>query len=326
MSVPSDRILQIASARFGIDAQSVSLLRDAANTVYACHRHGKPCILRLSRTGARTRHLILGEMEWLGFASDRCGCVAAPLRSLRGEWVETIADGPASYSVVLFERAPGVHPEGGLLTDDVLKAIGATLGKLHGLGAEYEPSHPTLRRPHWHELEAFQLETDLPQAQPEVLSQFRATWELVQQLPTDPVSYGFIHGDPEPWNMMLHNGVIRFIDFEECCYCWRAFDLAVALVFAVYAANAADQDKFAQKAWQAIYRGYTKEVPLSSFWIDQIPTLMRLRLFEDYAFHLRLRNRGHREDWLQPLIRQQRELIESGAPVLSVDLRAVIGE
>jgi Ser/Thr protein kinase RdoA (MazF antagonist) len=277
--------------------------------------------LRLTRAGQQTREMIQGEMEWLVFAAQRSAPVALPLRSKRGEWVETITDGSVSFSAVMFESVPGVHPEGERMTDEVLLTIGVTLGRLHRLGREFSPSHPALRRPHWHELEAFQIVRHLPSEQTEVLRQYRDLWRRVQSLPTDPLSYGLIHGDPEPWNMLLDNGAITFIDFEECCYCWRAFDVVVALMFAVYAVQPPDQDAFAENAWRCIYAGYTSEFPLSDCLLEQAQTLMRLRLFEDYAFHIRLWERGHREEWLEPLIRRQREMIESGSPVLNLDLR-----
>ena len=78
--------------------------------------------------------MIQGEMEWLVFAGQRSAPVALPLRSQRGEWVETITDGSVSFSAVMFERVPGVHPEGERMTDEVLLAIGVTLGRLHRLG------------------------------------------------------------------------------------------------------------------------------------------------------------------------------------------------
>jgi Ser/Thr protein kinase RdoA (MazF antagonist) len=143
----------------------------------------------------------------------------------------------------------------------------------------------------------------------------------VGKLPRGADSYGLIHADPEPWNMLLHNGEITFVDFDECCYHWFVFDLAVALMYAVWVieeTNPAETDDLPQHVWDHLYQGYRVENPLSVFWIRQLPVFMRLRVMEDYAFHVSTWDGPQLEEWQQRFLGHLRHIIESGEAVLNI--------
>jgi Ser/Thr protein kinase RdoA (MazF antagonist) len=48
-------------------------------------------------------------------------------------------------------------------------------------------------------------------------------------LPRDAASWGFIHGDLHPWNLLFTRDVAGAIDFSECGWGHRAFELASTL-------------------------------------------------------------------------------------------------
>jgi Ser/Thr protein kinase RdoA (MazF antagonist) len=41
--------------------------------------------------------------------------------------------------------------------------------------------------------------------------------------------YGLIHGDLRLQNLLVEGGAVHVIDFDDCSFCWRLYDLATAL-------------------------------------------------------------------------------------------------
>ncbi len=320
MTLPPAAIVAQAADRFALDPDGLTFVREAANAIYAGRRpDGLETILRLTAGAQRDGDMILGEMDWVFYLAAHDGRVAHPIRSRAGRLVETLASNGETWHAVLFEKIAGIHPEGEALTGAVLGLWGQALGHMHRLARDYKPPSPAQRRPHWHALDVFQLERRIPASQPTVRQRCRETLDAVRRLPVDREGYGLIHADPEPWNFFLHEDRITFIDFDDCCYHWFAFDIAVSMLYAVLAAWTDDKEAFSRFAWRHFYEGYRREHQLSTFWLEQIPLLMRLRLMEDYAFGLNLWDPGHAEDWQAAVMRDQRQAIEGNTPWLGVD-------
>jgi Ser/Thr protein kinase RdoA (MazF antagonist) len=184
---------------------------------------------------------------------------------------------------------------------------------MHRLSHDYDPPEEH-RRPHWHQLEVFKLEPLLAERDSVVLPSCRETLAQLEQLPRTPDGYGLIHADPEPWNMLLEAGVLSFIDFEECCYHWFGFDLAVSIMYATLAAEPAKPEAYAAAAWQQLLNGYGDENELSAYWLGQTPLFLKLRLLQDHAFHLGLWGNEPREPSKRKIVERQRRLILQDRP------------
>lgn len=314
MVQPPSAIINQAAATFGIAPSSVQFLRDASNVIYDCQHASGPAILRLTPDTARSPEMIRGEMDFMAYLAQNAGRVPRVMRSRHDQLVAQVP----GYYVTVLEKVPGVHPEGAALTSDMIGRLGQTLGRMHRLARGYTPGDPALRRPHWHALELFDFEKTIPESQPDVRAQCQQVLAEVRALPVDETSYGLIHADPEPWNFLVHDGQVAVIDFDDCCYHWFAFDVAVALLYITWAADRHDDPTFPQRAWEALWAGYQTEYTLNDFWRGQMPLLLRLRIMEDYAFHSRLQAEGNTEEWLPGVIAHQRHLIKTQAPVLDV--------
>jgi hypothetical protein len=83
---------------------------------------------------------------------------------------------------------------------------------------------------------------------------------------------------------------------------------------ATYAAKTDNERAFGEFAWDCLCRGYRKDASLDRFWVEKMPLFLRLRLLEDYAFHMT--NWGtEAEDWVRDVAGQQRERIEAGKTI-----------
>lgn len=320
MALPTSSALEAAARAYDVEEAALTFVREAANAVYAFTLGGQPYILRMTPAAERSINQIQGELAWIDFLAGRGAGVPAPRRTQAGQLVETVGDDTERFHVAVFARAPGEHPEGELLTAPVFQAIGRTLGRMHRLTQSYQPATLALRRPHWHELNGFDLETQLPADQPVIQEGWQTMQEFLWGLPTTPEVYGLIHADPEPGNLLLDEGSrLTLIDFDDCCYHWYVFDLAVALFHGVLSVETDDQAGFARAAWRALRKGYTEEQSLTPEWEAFMPQFLRLRIFQDYAFHVKLLAGGHPAEWLPWMVEYQRGLLESDGPVLEVD-------
>jgi Ser/Thr protein kinase RdoA (MazF antagonist) len=59
------------------------------------------------------------------------------------------------------------------------------------------------------------------------LERFRAAFD---RLGTGPEVFGLVHADLHQFNVLLHRGQVRAIDFDDCCFGHYLYDLAVTLV------------------------------------------------------------------------------------------------
>jgi amicoumacin kinase len=308
-----------AAQKFGIDPSTLSHLRDSANAIFEFERDGQPYILRLTPSAARSVEMIHAEMDFIDYLSQNRGHVAHPLRSLAGNLVETAGEGENALFACVFEKVPGIHPENEAVTDEVIQMVGQALGSMHLLSKAYQPPGP--RRPHWHEIDVFQLVPEIPEDQVLVRQRCADMLKYLHTLPVEDDSYGLIHADPEPYNYLLHDGRLTFIDFDDSCYHWYAFDVAVAVQYLCICANLETERVQPQHVWDRFYAGYQQENHLSDFWLDQIPLFLQLRVMEDYAFSEMTWDMDDLEDWQPGVLKWQRQVIEEELEVLPVKFR-----
>lgn len=303
--------LQQIGLQFNITPNSFEFIRESANLVYGCDREGKRYILRIAPPEQdRSPALLRTEMAWLGYLAEHGGHVAHPQKTQSGAWVATLDTDEGDYHATLFERIEGEHPDGEKLNESVIMQIGAALGRMHRIGKTYEPVDSSLRRPHWHELSTFQLGKLIPQTEVKAQERWQAIEAELHTLPTDESVYGLIHADAEPWNIFIVDDRLVFIDFDEACYHWIAFELAVSLLYIVLGSFRGDWEKFPQVAWDALAKGYQTENSLNETITAQIPLFLRMRVLQDYAHCLRTFDFDNLEDWEDWMIKWLRDMIE----------------
>jgi Ser/Thr protein kinase RdoA (MazF antagonist) len=62
-----------------------------------------------------------------------------------------------------------------------------------------------------------------------VLAARDALHARLSALPLDPVVFGMIHADLHPGNLLVREGGLAIIDFDDAAFGWRMYDIAVAL-------------------------------------------------------------------------------------------------
>lgn len=323
MPVVSNELIKQAAEVYNLSSESFQLVEDASNPSYYVDYQGKSAFLRMS---SRPKNTILGEIDFMRYLSKNGVRVSQIYPTKGDDLIAQISDDSDSYILTLFEKLPGVHPEGDLLTEDVIRLYGRNLGKMHRLSTEYEPISSEIRRPVWHEYEIFDVVERTPESEIAIPEKCKAMFDKIKSLPVDETSFGMIHADTEPWNVLLHDNTLAWIDFDDCCYCHHVFDIAVSMTYILIASvddvlnpDNAEKNKTAQGIWSQFYRGYQEEYSLSDTQRALIPDFLRFRIMQDYAHHHSVLDFDNLLDWQEYILNYQRRIILNNEEFLKVD-------
>ena len=238
-----DRLAQKALALWDIPANaSATLINVSENATYLVKADGGfRAILRVHRESYHTRRAIECELAWIN-ALDRDKVVVTPghYRGRDGQAIQscTIDGLDAPRFLVLFEFVEGAQPdETGDLTAP-FEQLGAMAARMH-LHAMGWPRPDRFERLVWDDAAVFGPRAtwgnwrDAPNVDGSVRPVLEAAEKAIRaRLATygkGRERYGLIHADAVRENVLVQDGAVALIDFDDCGYGFRLFDLATAL-------------------------------------------------------------------------------------------------
>lgn len=210
---------------------SLQHVSDSANQVYSFIQSGETRYLRLTSGNDRTKGEIEAELDFI--AHLRQGGVSAmlPLASSAGRLIEELPLADNLLFACVFEEAKGERFGYGSAKSnrEHFRLRGKTLGQLHTLSKAYAPSG-SFRRFAWDE-DRLLLDMDsfLPESEKIVRRAYEALKERLRGYPKSSETFGLIHGDFGETNYRCHGARLNVFDFDDCCYHWFAYDLAVTI-------------------------------------------------------------------------------------------------
>jgi amicoumacin kinase len=206
---------------------------DSANQVFEFTQSGKTLYLRLSSSKNRAKEQIEAELDFI-FYLRRGGVSAIPaILSVNERFIEEIASADDLFFACVFERAEGEPFRYADFTESAreehFRLRGKTLGRIHALSKNYLPPG-NFRRFAWDEDRLLlETETFLPASEKIVRQEYECLKEVLRALPQTNETYGLIHGDFGETNYRYQNSRLDIFDFDDCCYHWFAYDLAVSI-------------------------------------------------------------------------------------------------
>ena len=241
-----DELAAAALKRFGLSAEATAELCNVSeNHTYRVDdpATGRRYALRVHRPGYRTARQIESELEWLdALRGDGAVDTCVPVRTPEGERVVGVAaDGFGARNVVLFDWLPGREPdpEG----DDVIagfRMLGAVSARMHAHARAWaRPSgfdrpawdydHTLGRQGHWG---AWQDGLGIGSEERETLARLDAAiaGRLAAYGRSDD-RFGLVHADIRLANLLVEDGHVRVIDFDDCGYAWFMYDFATTVSF-----------------------------------------------------------------------------------------------
>lgn len=276
-------ILQAALQRYAILEENIKTLDGFESFIYEFGRPEGEFILRIGHSLRRSEELILAEVDWINYLAAGGAGVAKAIPSTRGKLVEFIDDGQGgNFIATAFHKAAGGPPSGEMWNQDLFRAWGRLLGRIHTLTKDYQPSNPAWKREAWDSPGNMSVESWLPPSESIVLEKFKALMDHFGALPKDRDGYGLIHQDAHAGNFFVdQNYQITLFDFDDCVYSWFIYDLAMVFFYGLmgHEKDPAHIEFFVSN----FLKGYREENHLDPGWLREIPFFLKLREIDLYA-------------------------------------------
>ena len=242
---------------------------------------GEAFTLRVHRPDYQSTANIESELAWLDALHRQTALdIPEPVTGGNGRLLQhfTTASGE-TFHAVLFHFINGQEPSPESNLVDLFGVLGAYAAQLHRHATDWARP-PRFERQAWTAaaiLDPDGLWGDWRVA-PGVDGIIRDTLErgqaLLRQRLADygdgPDRYGLIHADMRLGNLLVDGRQVSLIDFDDCGFCWFAYDFAAAVSF-----YETSQDIPALKA--AWLEAYTKVRPLSATDIAMLDSMVLLR-------------------------------------------------
>ena len=232
-------------------AASVELLNVSENATFlVADPDAGPSVLRVHRLGYHTEQEIASELAWMDALRAEAG-VRTPrvLPAAGGRRVVTVPEqGGANPSTerycVRFEFLPGTEPGGSAddpaLTGTHFAELGEITARMHRHAREW--SRPAwFTRFQWDYPAAFgpqarwgrwQDGIGVGPAEREILTRLDDVLRArLRAFGTGPDRYGLVHADTRLANLLVHDGSVSVIDFDDSGFSWYLYDLGTAVSF-----------------------------------------------------------------------------------------------
>ena len=284
-----DQLAAAALGRFGLSPDATATLCNVSeNHTYRVEdpASGNGYALRVHRPGYRTARQIESELEWVDAlredgAVDTCVAVHAPGG---GRVVSVSLDGLGERNVVLFEWLPGAEPdpEGDAVLDG-FRVLGAISARMHAHARAWTPP-AGFDRPPWdyeHTLGAdgywgrWQDGLGMGKEELELLGRLdRTIARRLERYGASTERFGLSHADIRLANLLVDDGHVRVIDFDDCGFTWFMYDFATTVSFME------DHPRVPElrEAWLEGYRGVAPLDPADEAELDTLVMLRRLLL------------------------------------------------
>ena len=287
------RLLAIkALAQWGVTDCEPRLVKYRENAVYkVTTADGRPAALRLHRPGYHSDAELASELTWM--SSLRNTGIAVPdviPTTTNAQFVTVgVSEIPEPRQVDLLEWLDGEafgSLETGLNKDikDVSTAfnwVGAVAGRMHNhTETWHQPPRFTRHawnvdglvgeQPFWGRF--WELET-LTSSQRRLLERAKArVQDDLSAFGQSPSNYGLIHADLLTDNILLGQGDVKVLDFDDSGFGWHLFDLATALIFL------RGEDNY-ENILDSVVQGYRTVRPLSDEQLSHLPLFFLVRSF-----------------------------------------------
>lgn len=231
---------QQAALAWGLDPARLELAAHRENTVWRAEGAGGPFALRLHRPGYRTQAELESELAWMAALADGGLNVPRPIPSRAGRLVEMV-DGVACDLLVWLPgrtlgsqgALDGIADRAGLMRD-----LGAMLARLHDLSDAWALPRD-FTRPRWDRAGLLGAEPlwgpfwdnpDLSSDQRRAMLAARDKADAHLARIEGAQDFGLIHADAITENVMIHDGRLALIDFDDGGFGFRDFELATVLM------------------------------------------------------------------------------------------------
>ena len=238
-----------ALAKWGLPDQEPRLLNHRENTVFKIVlATGEPAALRVHRPGYHDLPSLLSELQWMAMLRERGISVPEPVASLNGNLVERVSN-QASHTerhvdVLGWMRGAPLGKSGVALAfsptrlERIFHELGIVMARMHVASDSWQRPEGFVRpawdkeglvgdKPFWGKF--WQLPSMTAEQSALIqMARVRAAHDL-NAYSAGGGGYGLIHADLVRENVFVSDTGVSLIDFDDCGFGWRVFDIATAL-------------------------------------------------------------------------------------------------
>ncbi len=218
---------------------SVVMINLSENATYRVQAgDGRRWALRVHREGYHSKAAIASELAWLVDLRER-GVVVTPrpVKGINGEIIQDVS----GRHVVLSEWETGSEPGIGEDLSKPFEVLGEVTARMHLHARQWQ-------RPAWFQRHTWDFETSLGEAKPHWgrwrdgmgvdaarAKLFGRTVDLIgkrlKAYGQDNERFGLIHCDLRLANLLIDDGQVKVIDFDDCGFGWYMYDAATPVSF-----------------------------------------------------------------------------------------------
>lgn len=260
------------------------LVMHRENSVFRVEATDGPHALRLHRLGYHDDAALNSELTWMAMLADKGMNVPRPLRTKSGSFLADVEGGRKASLLTWLSGAPlgktgAPLVMAGTARTVTFRNIGAELARMHLLTDGWQIPAGFQRpswdvdglvgdEPFWGKFWEFSSCSIEDQRLLAILrNQCREQLLAFQNQGGD---FGLIHADLVRENILVDDGEVQFIDFDDCGFGFRMFDIATALIKNIHELDFGALQK-------ALLAGYASVRALSEFEIDALPLFLTLR-------------------------------------------------
>lgn len=324
MKIIDHVLLTKGARRFGVDVSDLERIGGFTNNVFEVNSDRGTFIIKYYPSSMYEKHSIESELDWIIYLFESGVNVTAPIASINGKLLEVALNSEEEVCwVVAFKKAKGKFVDVSNEEEwnsNLFYSWGKTLGKIHFLSKQYQPTSEKIKRKDWNNGILF---TDAIRVSEAIKRKWETFIHELNKLPKDKNCYGMIHHDLHHKNFYLYKNEIVLFDFGDCEYNWFVYDIAIVLYHALQAVNKIKQERkeFALQFIHSFLKGYQTKNQLHSDWLLKIPFFLNYRQIYSYMyFSTFLTNEQQKNDRTKRAIHRLKIKIENDIPVLNFHL------
>ncbi len=265
----------------GVSVEMINLSENATYRVAA--PNGQRWALRIHRDGYHSRAAIASELAWLmDLRATGVVVTPKPVAGINGEIIQAVSHPSMQRPrfVVLSDWETGSEPGIGQDLIKPFEILGEVTARMHAHARQWQ-------RPSYFERFTWDFETSLGETKPHwgrwrdgmgvdaaKAKLFRRVVDLIGQrlnaYGKGSERFGLIHCDLRLANLLIDEGSVKAIDFDDCGFGWYMYDAATPVSFYEHEPQVPELIE----AWKT---GYRKAGLLSKADETEIPTFVMLR-------------------------------------------------
>ena len=225
------------------DRATVTLLTASENATFLASdpMAQRKMVLRVHRPNYHTRAEIESELKWIE-AVRTSGAIntPSPIAAADGSYLVSIRALDQDFRVVAFQFVAGREPDVGESLPDWFERLGAVTARLHQHSRQWNPPSWFVRK-EWHLdtmigeqgywgdwKNSVGLEASHEQAISDAVALIN---DRISEYGRGRDRYGLVHADLRLANLLVDGEQLSIIDFDDCGFCWYAYDFAAAISF-----------------------------------------------------------------------------------------------